>query len=115
MRWQPMVDRLDPVGLRYRASLRVRNRDDRHRCKRGKYRLQFGEIEPTMQGRHERCGLTRKQGKRIVVQMKVHEVKLIGLAPHLFQHRQVQSYRIANRLVETQCAWPNGLKLRRCS
>jgi hypothetical protein len=68
-----------------------------------------------MQSRHEWCGLTRKQGKWIVVQMKMHEVKLIGEAPYLLQHRHVQSHWIANRVVETQRAWPNGLKLGRCS
>ena len=112
MRGQAVVDRLDPAGLRHRPPLGIRNRYHRHRRKRCEHRLVLGQIEAAVQSRDEGRRLAREQRKRIVVQMEMHDVEVVGLAPNLLQHRHVQSHRVPNRTVETQSARPDCFELR---
>ena len=64
-----------------------------------------------MQRGDERRRLAREQRERIIVEMEVQEVELVGAPTHMFEHRHVQRVRIAHRSVEPQRARPERFKL----
>jgi hypothetical protein len=73
----------------------------------------FGQIEPPVQGCHERRRLPGQQRKRVVIEVAMQNVEITGAPADALQHRHVQRVRIAHRAVEAQRARPYGIKLRR--
>jgi len=104
------MDRLDPICLRQRTPLRVRNGNHRRVGERVEHRLVFGQVEPTVQRGGIWRALSRKQRERIIIEMKVEKIEVVGAAAHVFKHRHVQRVRIADRAVEPQRARPECFK-----
>src|SRR5262249_51955572 len=69
--------------------------------------LMLGQVEAAMQGRDEGGRLPRKQRKRVIVQVEMEDVEMVGSAPDLLQHRHVQSHRIPHRTVEAKRPRPD--------
>src|SRR5215471_11468325 len=59
--------------------------------------------------------LTGKQGKRIVVEMKVQQIEIMRPLENSLQHGDMQRIRVADRAVKTQCLRPTCLQVGRGS
>src|SRR5215831_10702420 len=72
-----------------------------------------GRSSSAMQRTDERCRLAGKQGKRIVIEVKVQQVEIVSPLADLLEHGDVQRIRIADRTVQTQCLRPKCLEVGR--
>src|SRR5215469_5131693 len=66
-----------------------------------------------MQGRQERGRLPREDGKRIIVEMKMEQIKLSRAPPNVLQHDHVQRHWVADRAVEPEGLLRHWLELGR--
>src|SRR5205807_10080023 len=101
---QAVVEGTQPIGLRHRTPLRVRDRYHGNGREGGEDRLVFGQIEPAVQGGQKRSRLPREQRERVIVEMEVQEIEFLVVAflPDPFQHHYVQRVGIADGSVEAQ-------------
>ena len=106
-----MIDCGDVVGLRQWLALGIGDRNHRHVGEDVIERLKLGQIEPTMQGRHERHAAPLQDGVADIVDVAVNDVELVGALRQLLEHHHVDGQRIAQRLVEAQRARPDDLAL----
>src|SRR5262249_42310249 len=56
-------------------------------------------------------GWRGKQGKRIIIEMKVQQIELVSPLANALEHGHVQRIRVADRAVQTQCLRPTCLQL----
>src|SRR5215468_7979728 len=61
----------------------------------------------------EWCRLTGKQGKRIVIEMKVQQIEIVSPLANSLEHGDMQRIRVADRAVKTQCLRPTCLQVGR--
>src|SRR5262249_18519063 len=61
----------------------------------------------------EWCRLTGKQGKRIVIEMKVQQIEIMSPLANSLEHGDMQRIRVADRAVKTQCLRPTCLQVGR--
>src|SRR5215470_14459903 len=61
----------------------------------------------------EWCRLTGKQGKRIVIEMKVQQIEIVSPLANSLEHGDMQRIRVADRGVKTQCLRPTCLQVGR--
>src|SRR5262245_8581274 len=61
----------------------------------------------------EWCRLTGKQGKRIVIEMKVQQIEIMSPLANSLEHGDMQRLRVADRAVQTQCLRPTCLQVGR--
>src|SRR5262249_18303201 len=61
----------------------------------------------------EWCRLTGKQGKRIVIEMKVQQIEIMSPLANSLKHGDMQRIRVADRAVKTQCLRPTCLQVGR--
>jgi hypothetical protein len=47
------------------------------------------------------CGLTGKQGERIVIEMEVQQIKIVSPLANSLEHGHVQCVWVADRAVQT--------------
>src|SRR5262245_62346964 len=106
-----MVNGANPSCAGNGAALRVRNRDHRYRGKSREEHLMLRQVEPAMQRGDEWCRLAGKQGKRIIIEMKVQQIELVSPLANALEHGHVQRIRVADRAVQTQCLRPTCLQL----
>src|SRR5262249_41212582 len=57
--------------------------------------------------------LTGKQGKRIVIEMKVQQIEIMSPLANSLEHGDMQRIRVADRAVKTQCLRPTCLQVGR--
>src|SRR5215472_13618934 len=57
--------------------------------------------------------LTGKQGKRIVIEMKVQQIEIMSPLANSLKHGDMQRIRVADRAVQTQCLRPTCLQVGR--
>jgi hypothetical protein len=59
------------------------------------------QVKSAMERGDKWCGLTGKQGERIVIEMEVQQIKIVSPLANSFEHGHVQCVWVADRAVET--------------
>src|SRR5262249_30875102 len=111
---QAVVNGADPAGASNGPPLGVRNRDHWDRRKSREDHLVLPQVESAMERGDEWCRLTGKQGKRIVIEMKVQQIEIMSPLADSLEHGDMQRIRVADRAVKTQCLRPTCLQVGRC-
>src|SRR5262249_25285169 len=106
---QAMVNGADPPGAGNGPPLGVRNRDHWDRRKGREHHLVLRQVESAMERGDEWCRLTRKQGKRIVIEMKVQQIEIMSPLANSLEHGDMQRIRGADRAFKTKCIRPTCL------
>src|SRR6516165_3994190 len=89
----------------------VRNRDHWDRRKGLEDHLVLRQVESAMERGDEWCRLTGKQGKRIVIEMKVQQIEIMSPLANSLEHGDMQRIRVVDRAVKTQCLRPTCLQV----
>src|SRR5262249_46251563 len=110
---QAVVNGADPAGASNGPPLGVRNRDHWDRRKSREDQLVLRQVESAMERGDEWCRLTGKQGKRIVIEMKVQQIEIVSPLANSLEHGDMQRIRVADRAVKTQCLRPTCLQVGR--
>ena len=110
---QAVVDRRDPVGLRQRRSLVVRDRDDRHVAELGVDRLEVRDVEPAVERRGVWHAEPPRQREVEVVEVPVNHVEAVGLGRHRLQLDHLVRQRIDDAVIKPQGAGSARDQLRR--
>src|SRR5207237_7924008 len=84
-----MINGPDPVRLRQRTLLRMRNRNNRHIGKLAVKRRQIGQVEPAVQGGHLRKRSATRQREVKIVDMEMNNVELVEALKDLLQHHDM--------------------------
>src|SRR5262249_27272670 len=108
-----MVNGADPACAGNGPPLGVRNRDHRDRGKGSEDHLVLRQVKSPVERSDEWCGLARKQGKWIVIEVKVQQIEIVNPLANLLEHGHVQRIRIADRAIQTQGLRPTCLEVRR--
>ena len=69
------------------------------------------QVKSAMERGHKWCGLTGKQGERIVIEMEVQQIKIVSALANSLEHGHVQCIWIADRAVQTQRLRPTCFQL----
>src|SRR5580765_3307371 len=86
--WQTVIDSRVPIGPGDRFPLRIRNRHHRHLRILAKYRMQFGQIEPTMERGYRWGRIPSREREPHEIEMGVNDVEVAGFSQRLLhQHR----------------------------
>src|SRR5262249_54211530 len=72
------MDRADPSGVGRGPPLSVGDRDHRDRRKSREDNLMLRQVKSAMERGHKWCGLTGKQGERIVIEMEVQQIEIVS-------------------------------------
>src|SRR6266516_3205504 len=86
------MDRADPSGVRRGPPLSVGDRDHRDRGKCRKDHLMLRQVKSAMQRGDKWCGLTGKQGERIVIEMEVQQVKIVSPLANSLEHGMCNAF-----------------------
>ena len=73
------------------------------------------QVKSAMEPGHKWCGLTGKQGERIVIEMKVQQIEIVSPLANSLEHGDVQCIWVADRAVQTQCLRPTWFQVGRSS
>ena len=73
------------------------------------------QVKSAMERGHKWCGLTGKQGERIVIEMKVQQIEIMSPVANSLEHRHMQRIGVADRAVQTQCLRPTWFQVGRSS
>jgi hypothetical protein len=99
-----VVHGADPVRLRQRRALAVRDRDERHIAELVVERRELRQVETAV---HRRHGLARERAKQRevhVLEVEVQDVELVRATAHLLEHQRDRGERVADRGIEAQRA-----------
>ena len=108
-----MVNGAHPPGAGNGPPLGVRNRDHRDRGKGREDHLALRQVEPAMERGDEWYRLTGKQRERIIIEMKVQQIKIMSPLANSLDHGHMQRIGVADRAVQTQCLRKTCLRLSR--
>src|SRR5262245_19964850 len=111
--WQAVVNGADPAGASNGPPLGVRNGDHWDRGKGREDHLVLRQVESAMERGDEWYRLTGKQGKWIVIKMKVQQIEIMSPLANSLEHGDMQRIRVADRAVQTQCLRPTWLQVGR--
>ena len=99
---EAVVDGCREVCIRHRATLVVRDRDQRHVGKAQIERKQIGQVlTPVQRGDGAACDRP-KQREMELIDMEVQDVEVVGALAHAIEHQHVIGNRIADAGVEPQ-------------
>ncbi|MDF2459511.1 MAG: hypothetical protein K0S79_1927 [Nitrospira sp.] len=93
-----------PIGMRKRKTLGIRNGHQLHVSIFPKDWTQFRQIQASMQGGEHGGWTTTTQGKTQKVEMRMDNVKLIGVGAHgMLLHQNQRRVTIDQTSAQTQC------------
>ena len=105
-----MMHGCDVVRLRQRVALRVGDRYHRNVGEDFVDALQLGQIEPAVQGRHERHPHPAQHRITQIIDVKMDNVEFLGPARQHFQHNDVRRQIIPHCPIEAQRAAAHRLQ-----
>ena len=101
---QTMVNGRLPISPGDRPPLGIRNRHDRQLPILTKHRLQFGEIEPTMERGHRGGRIPPRKREAHEIEMGVNDVEVAGFPQRLLHQHRHGRIAVEDPCIQPQCA-----------
>src|SRR5258707_15862501 len=97
------------TGRRWASEIEITGIDGKGR----EDHLALRQVEPAMERGDEWYRLTGKQRERIIIEMKVQQIKIMSPLANSLDHGHMQRIGVADRAVQTQCLRKTCLRLSR--